>query len=166
MQAVPASYGRLAVRSLSAGLVLGIATSVLNHADALGPVAAVFGSGAAWGVFGVAAALLLGVRHPRVIWLRRAGAVALFYLGACLSYYLADWLFSIPSTLRLREEIRSGRLPDPGPANGLSLVPDPGDWFFWSTVSIPAAFLVSGIASMLLVSFHWVRPTGRPGDGR
>ena len=162
MQPVTWSHRRLSVRSLEAGLVLGIATSLLNHAQGLGPVAAVLGSGAAWGAFGLAASLVVAVRYPRVGWLRRAGAVALFYLGACLTYYLTDWLFSIPSTLRLREDVRSGLIPEPRPGDDLSVVPDLGEWLLWSAVSIPAALLVSGTATLLL---HRARTDERARDG-
>ncbi len=162
MHAVTLSYGRLSARSLEAGLALGLATSFLNHAEVLGAVAAVFGSGVAWGAFGLVAASVLAVRYPSVGWLRRAGAVALFYLGACLTYYLTDWLFSIASTLRLREDVRSGRIPDPGPGGGLSVVPDLVEWLLWSALSIPAALLVSGITCVLI---HRARTGGRARDG-
>ena len=151
---VTPSSGRLAAWSLLAGLVLGVTTSLLNHSQDFGSVAAVYGSGVGWAGFGIAAALLLGERHARVGWLHRTGAVAVFYLGACLTYYLADWIFSIPGTLRLRDDIRSGRVPDPGLGDALNLAPDLGEWLLWSALSIPAAFLVSGIAYVLL---RWAR---------
>lgn len=155
------SIARLAAWPLGAGLALGVTTSLLNHAQVLGSVAAVYGSGVAWGAFGIVAALLLGVRRARVGWLPRAGAVTVFYLGACLTYYLTDWLFSIPSTLRFQEDIHSRRLPAPRLGDGSNLAPDLGEWLLWSVLSIPAALLVSGIAYVLL---RWARPSVRARD--
>jgi len=144
------SLRRLLPWMLLAGLGFGAATSVLNQFPILGSVAAVVGSGAGWGAIGVAAAMVLGVRCPAASWLPRAAVVAAFYVGACLTYYVSDWLFSIPGTLMLREDVRSGAVPDPGVPGGLDLVPDLGEWVLWSTVSVPAALLVSGIATVLL----------------
>lgn len=135
---------------LLAGLGFGAVASVLNHLPILGSVAAVVGSGAGWGAIGVAAAMVIGVRCPAASWLPRAAVVAAFYVGACLTYYVSDWLFSIRGTQMLRADVRSGAVPDPGVPGGLDLVPDLGEWVLWSTVSVPAALLVSCIATVLL----------------
>lgn len=150
---------------LAAGLGFGAATSVLNHVPILGAVAAVVGSGVGWGAIGVAAAMGAALRYPSVGWLPRAALVAAFYVGACLAYYVWDWLYSIPGTLALRQEVRSGAVPDPGVPGALSLVPDLGEWIFWSASGVPAALLVTGIAHVLLRLLPVPRGTAASGDG-
>lgn len=129
------------------GLTFGAATSLLNHARALGPLAAIVGSGAGWVIFGVGAAVVLRVRHLELGARRRTVAIALLYLAACLSYYACDWGFYVPGALRLRDDIASGRIPDPG---GTSLSPDLSEWLFWSAASIPAAVLLTVVTAVVV----------------
>lgn len=117
------------------GLLFGAFGSVLNHVSAAGPLAAVVGIGAGWFAAGVGAAAVLLARHPLAHWAVRAGVVAAQYALACTSYYLADWLYALPALRRLQDDVREGRLPDPG---GITLAPDWQEWMFWSATAVPA----------------------------
>lgn len=139
------------------GLAFGATSSVLNHLPAVGPLAAAVGVGAGWFVFGVAAALVIAVRHPTLQWGLRTAVVAVQYVMACTCYYVADWLFARPALRRLQEEVRAGTLPDPG---GISLAPDWQEWLFWSAASVPAAVLTTGV-TWLLLRLPGLRPTRR-----
>ena len=145
----PALPGRTWAWAAVTGLFFGASGSVLNHVSAVGPLAAVVGSGAGWFVAGVAAAAVLRARHSRTPWPARAAVVALQYALACASYYLSDWLYALPALRRLQEDVRAGRVPDPGPFN---LAPDWPEWLFWSATAVPAGLLatatVTGVAGL------------------
>lgn len=126
----------------AAGLLFGAFGSVLNHLSAAGPLAAVVGIGVGWFAAGVGAAALLLSRHPRARWTTRAVVVALQYVLACTSYYLADWLYALPSLRRLQRDVLAGRVPDPG---GISLAPDWQEWLFWSVAAVPAGMAATAV---------------------
>lgn len=135
--------------AVSAGLAFGAATSVLNHIPALGLLSAVIGSGAGWMLAGVGFAAVVARWRP-VHWLGRSVVTAAFYLGACFSYYVCDWGFTLPGEMRLRDDIAAGRIPAPA---GTSLAPDVSEWLFWSAASIPAAV----VATLLVAALQRLR---------
>jgi len=137
---------------VTAGLAWGIGTSVLNHVQLAGVVAAWAGSGAGWLVAGVLVALLLNPAGPGRArdWWVRTGGVACFYLSACFGYYLTDWLAALPGAWRLRDDVQAGRVPAPASGVGMWGSFDWGEWLLWSVASVPAALLAVLLAHGLL----------------
>lgn len=137
---------------VAVGLGWGIATSVLNHIQLAGIIAALAGSGAGWLAAGVLAALSLARASPGQArgWWAYTGGVVCFYLAACSGYYLTDWLATLPGVWMLRDDVHAGRVPAPASGVRMSASFDWGEWLVWSVASVPAALLAACLAHGLL----------------